>query len=81
MLIKPLLLSQFSNLGAGDAFVVAIIPLADVLGNLNARTASTDWEVFFSWAMGRPWKMLEAQVQQLESALGSFARGDKAVRK
>lgn len=39
MFIQALLLSHPPDLGAGDALVVAIIPLPDVLGDLDAGIA------------------------------------------
>lgn len=78
---EALFLAQVADLGARDALVVAVVPLADGLGHLDAGTAVVgDGLVrrLRAVLVPRQW-VLDAQVQQLEGALSTLARRDVAV--
>lgn len=79
VLIQPLVPPQGPDLGARDALVVAIVPLADVLGDLDARAAGLGAVAVRGGAVSLPGKVSEAQVQQLEGALRTGAGGDESV--
>lgn len=72
-LAQALILPQLADLGARDALIVAIVPLADVLGDFYARVAGQAGCVARG-AMGVPGEVPEAEVEQLESPLGSLPR-------
>ena len=61
--VQPLLLAQFLDMRRGDALVVAIVPLTDVLGDLDpgcALPALAEW-----LAVCCPWQLILAgQVEQ-----------------
>lgn len=80
--LVTLLSAESANLRAGDSLVVAVVPLADVLSDLDPGGAlgdalAADW----SLAMRLPGQVLvgEAQVEELECSLGSLAGGYVAV--
>jgi hypothetical protein len=76
---ESLLLALAPDLRARDAFIVAVVPFADVLGDLDAGTAGMAASLL-AGAMGLPRQgLLEAKVQELKGALGALAGGDVAV--
>lgn len=72
--LYALLLTDLPDLWAGDALVLTIVPLADVLGDLDlGRVAVTS--ILLQVAMRFPWeRVLEAKVEQLKGALGALTR-------
>ena len=78
-LAQALLPPHPADLGARDALVVAVVPLADVLRHLDARVAGGAGPAGCRGPVGLPGQGLDAQVEQLKGALGTLARGDVAV--
>lgn len=75
---EPLRRAPPPDLGARDALVVAVVPLADVLGDLDARGALEP--VARRAAVPRPGEMpRDAEVEQLKRPLGALPRGDVAA--
>jgi hypothetical protein len=67
-----------ADLGTGDAFVVTIVPLSNVFGDLNVSV--TGEAVCWSVAMAAPRQGTGVlQIEQLEGALGTLARRDVSV--
>ena len=68
-----------ADVRAGDALVVAVVPLADVLGDLDpggAAEAGVGGDV----AVALPGeRVVQAEVEELEGVLGAPAGGDVAV--
>lgn len=74
-LAETLLLADAADLGARDALVVAVVPLADVLGDLDVSAAGLRVRGRVHLAVGLPWQgTIEAEVQELKGALGTLAR-------
>ena len=71
--------SHFSDLGAGDALIVAIVPLPNVLGDLDPGITLHAGAVRLR-AVSVPWQRpLDAEVQQLKGLLGSLSGRNIAV--
>ena len=71
--------AQLPDFGAGDAFIVSVIPLPDVLGDLDPGIALHAGAVRLG-AVGVPWqRSLDAEVQQLKGLLGSLSGRNIAV--
>lgn len=79
MLVQPLLLSHLPDVDARDALIISVIPLANVLGDLNPRVASLDGDILCKLSMGLPGQIFQTEVQQLEGALSSFPGRDESV--
>lgn len=80
--LVTLLGADSANLRAGDSLVVAVVPLTDVLGDLDPGGALRDAVAADgSLAVRLPGQVLvgEAQVEELECPLGSLAGGYVAV--
>lgn len=77
VLRKTLLLADAADFRRCDALVVAVVPFANVFGDLDAgvavRAVALDLSVFLPGEI-----VLDAEVQQFKSPLGTFARGDVA---
>jgi hypothetical protein len=67
---------ELADVGAGDALVVAVVPLADVLGDLDGGAAAQPGAGLV--AVGLPGQVADAEVEQLKGALRALARGDVA---
>lgn len=77
---QALLLAQLPDFGARNALVLTVIPLANVVGDLDAGFAVPGGGGAGSVAMlGPGQRVLDTEVQQLEGALGALARRDVAV--
>jgi hypothetical protein len=79
--VQPLARAQLADLGRRDALVLAVVPLADVLGDLNLRGAGQ--AVAFArggdYAVRSPGQpVVEGEVQQFQRPLGAAAGGDVA---
>lgn len=86
VLIQALLLPQPADLGAGDALVVAIVPLPDVLGDLDAGVALEAGLLVVrrgggGGAVGLPGQVLEAEAEQLEGPLRTLAGRDESAQR
>lgn len=76
--VEALLGAAAADLGARDALVVAVVPLADVVGDLDAGAADEGARVLR--AVGRPGEgVLDAEVEELKGALGALPGGDVAA--
>lgn len=78
MLVQALVLPQPPDLGGGDALVGAVVPLADVVGDLDAGAAGIVMQAL-GVAVGLPGQVAEAEVEQLQGALGSPAGRDESI--
>lgn len=77
--IQTLLLAELFDLRRRNALVVAIVPLADVLGDLDTGFAGQ--AVIARLTMRSPGKrVLVLQVEELQGALGTPSWRDVAVR-
>ena len=77
---KTLLSTDAANLGAGYAFVVAIVPFTDVLGDLD--TGTTGNRVGREVSVGVPWECGGlVKAEKLKGALGTFAWGNVAKQR
>lgn len=74
---QALLLADATDLGGRDALVVAVVPLANVLGDLDTGVALGSVALYL--AMLLPGELVgEAEVQELKCALGTLARRNVA---
>ena len=70
--IKTLLLPHLPDVGRRDAFVLAIVPLPDILGDLHTGLARETFII--GLAVGCPGqRLLETEIEQLKGPLGSLA--------
>lgn len=81
MPIEPLALPQVADLGTRDALVVAVVPLADGLGDLDAGAAVVGGRLVHGLraVLDPGQRVAYAQVQQLKGALGALAGGYVAM--
>lgn len=75
ILAEALLLADTADFGARDALIVAVVPLADVLGDLYASTAADGAPIPLAVSLPRK-RLRQIEVQELESALSTLARRD-----
>lgn len=71
--LEALVGADLANLGAGDALILAIVPLPDVIGDLNrGRAGETLARVV---AVGLPWQraVWQTQIEELKGALSALA--------
>lgn len=73
--------STLANLGARDALVVAIVPLLDVVGDLDAGGALDARARVVAVGLPRQDAVWQAEVEQLKRALGTLAGRYIAVPK
>jgi hypothetical protein len=75
--VQALLLAQGADGGRGHALVVAVVPLADVVGDLDLGAAGRVFAV--GLAVGWPGELVwVGDVEELEGSLGALAGGDVA---
>jgi hypothetical protein len=73
--IQSGLFPLFPDLGAGDTFIISIVPLLNVFSYLHSRIGS--YFRFGEFAMRPPWVfLLAADLKELECALSTASRGD-----
>jgi len=75
LMLSVLLPLFFDGLGR-DALIVTVVPFANVLGHLHislrrAAILGVFWRSFLAW-----YGLFEAEIEQLESTLGTFPWGD-----
>lgn len=86
VLIQSLLFSHLPNVRTSDTFIVTIVPLPDVFGNLNAGIAFESGAptgviiITRSRAVCLPWQVFEPEVKQLKRSLSSLAGRYESVR-
>lgn len=76
--LDSLLLAQAADLGRCDAFIVAVVPLANVFGDFDAGIACLAFLRYRPVPLPRK-RVGDTQVQQLKGALCSLARRDVTV--
>ena len=70
VLVKPLLLPLFSDLGGSNTLIVAVVPFSDVGGDRDASVGVVGSA--FRCTMLLPWeRVMAADVQELKRSLGA----------
>jgi hypothetical protein len=72
---ESLRLPSGADFGRGYALVVAVVPFADVLGDLDLSVAGQAGDILGPVSDPRQ-RLVQAEVEQFKSALGSLSRGD-----
>lgn len=70
----PLLSPHLADVGAGDTFVVTIVPLSNIFGDFYRGIAMQSLACMLTVRLPGQGIVRDAEVEQLKCTLGSFAR-------